>query len=284
MTILAAVFLGTVQGLAEFLPISSSGHLVLAQKLLGFTKPPIFFDVALHIGTLIAVLIFFFPRITQIAADFADDLRRGDLKGKGVKFVVLLAAASVPAFVVGLGVSFFVDAVFNSFAVLGVGFLVTAALLFLSRQCSCGPCARYLSAGTALPCRVHGYVNPATTGIARVFIIGLFQSLAVFPGVSRSGSTIVGGLFAGLSREQAFEFSFLLSIPAIVGAGVLEILKGAQGFDAPSFAVGMLVSGIVGWFALRLLKKAVVNKKLYYFGFYCLALAVLCLFKVGVAL
>ncbi len=268
MSIPTAAVLGLVQGLAEFLPISSSGHLVLAQKLLGFTSPPIFFDIALHIGTLIAVLIFFFPRILQILTDFANDLRRGNFQGEGVRFVLLLAAASIPAFVVGLGVSFFADSVFNSFAVLGAGFMVTAVLLFFTRwggvwhkdNRSCG-----------------------RTVFSKFLKIGIFQSLAVFPGVSRSGSTIVGGLFAGLSRKESFQFSFLLSIPAIIGAAILELVKGAQGFDPPAFAVGMLVSGTVGWFALRLLKKAVVNKKLYYFGFYCFALSVVCLLKVGLA-
>ncbi len=251
-----AVLLGTVQGLAEFLPVSSSGHLVVLQKFLGYTSPPLFFDIALHVGTLIAVVVFFSLRITQFLKALVQDLTQGNLQGEGVWSLYLLFVASLPAFFTGVCVSFIAEFVFNSFVVAGIGFFVTAVLLFWTTK--------------------PDKFKKSKQNLVDYFVVGLFQALAVFPGVSRSGSTIAGGLSRGFSREEAFEFSFLLSIPAIVGACVLEILKGAEGFDLSIFAIGTLVSGVVGFFALQLLKKAVINKKLYYFGFYCFALAVVC--------
>jgi len=233
--------------------------LVLLQKIFGISEPPIFFDTMVHLGTLIAVLLF-----------FGGELRR--VVGVG-RVVGRVAIGTLPAVVVGVVVqSFFVEKIFGSLALAGLGFLVTGALLLWSRKIEKG-------------------INPAPRGVrgkrgikglkdTEALVIGCFQEVAILPGISRSGATIVGGLSQKLSREGAFKFSFYLSIPAIIGANILQ-LKDFQNFEfLPQGLLGMVVAFGVGYFSLRALRRILQAEKLYYFSFYCFLISLLTFFKI----
>lgn len=239
-----SLFLGLLQGLTEFLPISSSGHLVLGQKFFGF-KPPIFFDILVHFGTLLAIIFYFFRGLKNI------------LKSK--KFLSLLIVGSLPAGIVGWFLREKLEIIFDSYLVVGLSFLITALLLFSTR---------FLRKQTK-------EIN--TIGWREVFSIGCFQALALLPGVSRSGATIVAGLMIGLKRQAAFSFSFFLAIPAIVGALFLETFKKGIGEDPTVGLIGMVAAFFSGLLALKILQKVIKEGRLFYFGFYCLVLGVLVL-------
>ncbi len=244
-----AIFLGLVQGLTEFLPVSSSGHLVLMQKILGINALPVFFMAMVHLGTLGAVLLFFRKELVR---EFRDPPEAGKL----LKRVVI---GSVPVVLVGCVAQQFVKAIFGNLVLVGLGFLVTAALLFWSKRLALGQK------------RFQDLTNLQT------LTIGLFQAVAVFPGISRSGATIVGGLSQKLDRESAFKFSFYLSIPAIIGANVLQLKNLPNLTFLPQSLVGMVAAFVVGYFALKLLQKVLIAGKLYCFSGYCLLIGAISL-------
>ena len=255
MTYFLAVFLGAVQGLTEFLPISSSGHLVLLQKVFGVGETPVFFNTLVHLGTLGAVLLFFGP-------SFATPLRRGfeglaASEGKVLKKIVI---GTLPIVVVGFLVQqFWVEEIFGSLLVVGVGYFITAALLFWSKSFSDGR-----KKFTELTSR-------------QTLLIGGFQAVAVFPGISRSGATIVEGLAQKLSREEAFKFSFYLSIPAVIGANILQLKDLSSVNFLPQSLAGMATAFVVGFYSLKLLQKVLTAGKLYYFSVYCFLIGVISL-------
>ena len=240
-----ACFLGALQGLTEFLPVSSSAHLVIAQQFFGMGKNGevlLTFDVILHLGTLLAVLLF-----------FARDLIWMIKEGKGRRLAFLLVIATLPAVVIGLGFKKEIESLFTS-ATVAAGFLIVTGFLLWTTQWA-------RSGNTPLEA-----VTPK-----QAVGVGLSQAFAIFPGISRSGSTIASGLFLGLTPEAAVRFSFLLSIIAIAGANVLEIgsfKNGAEIFCLPSL-VGLLVSFIFGLAAIRWMIGIVKRQKLYYFSWYC---------------
>lgn len=239
MSYLLAIFLGVIQGLTEFLPVSSSGHLVLLQEFLGFSEPPIFFDVMVHLGTLLAVVLF-----------FGGDLERVLRVKRALRNIVV---GTLPIVVVGLAIQPFVKIIFSSPPLVGASYLFTAVLLLWSKKFS-------------------GQKSFRELGNAQTLIVGLFQAVAILPGVSRSGATIVGGLSQNLSRDSAFKFSFYLSLPAILGAMVLQ-LKGLSAVNfLPQSFLGMMAATLVGYFALKILQKVLTSNKLYYFSFYCFLL------------
>jgi len=243
--LLHALFLGIVQGLTEFLPVSSSGHLVLGQKLLGFETPPIGFDILVHLGTLIAVFVFFRKELVK---DFNLVFKKKDLK---IFWLVLVG--TVPAVLIGLLVKPFLAEIFNSLLLVGVSLILTGLFLFSTS---------FVKKGKKELVNFSG---------ADALIVGLFQSLAILPGISRSGSTVVAGLWQGLKRKEAFKLSFYLAIPAILGAQVLEIKKLLQignGMAVPHL-LGFFAATITGFLSLKILKKVVVAGKLSYFGIYC---------------
>lgn len=248
MSVPTAILLGFVQGLTEFLPISSSGHLVLLQNTLGFAEPPVFFDVLVHVGTLLAVLVFFRKELKEVIGEKV--VVRGVLVG------------TVPIVVVGLAVQPFIEEIFGSLLLTGLAYFFTAGLLWWSR--------RFESTGTVL-------VNHVKISARSALVIGLFQAVAVLPGVSRSGSTIVGGLSQGFSREAAFKFSFYLAVPAILGALVLQIKDLTTIALSAADLLGMLTAFVVGYAALLVLKKVLLSGKLYLFSFYCAFLGLLAL-------
>lgn len=266
-----AVLLGIVQGLTEFLPISSSGHLVLLQNLLGFREPELLLDICLHLGTLAAVLVVFrrdirdilatlvhLPRRTRSAGGFLPLLR----EDPQARLCLLIVIGSIPTALLGVLFRQFADRIFANVALVGSMLLVTAGLLWFTRR-----------------------AKPAKRPLKRMRIrdalcIGLAQGMAILPGVSRSGATIATALYLGLERKLAGRFSFLLSIPAIVGALLLEIKSSElqASATAPGIALGTAAAALSGYFALLALLRLVEKGKIQYFAPYCALLGGAALF------
>ena len=242
-----AVGLGFLQGLTEFLPVSSSGHLVLGQRLLGLTEPELLFDVAVHAGTLLAVVAVFWRDLW--------DMLRGlwDPAGPGRRLIWLVVAGSIPTAILGLAARDFFERMFSSLAAVGIALLLTGALVWVTR---------YLPRG-------HRDLN--RTGAGRAFWVGLAQGLAITPGLSRSGTTISVGLMLGLERRLAAHYSFLLSIPAVGGALLLQGREAILAGGAPltPLVVGGLAAAVSGYGALRLLLGVVQAGRLHLFAPYC---------------
>ena len=239
-----AIFLAIIQGLTEFLPISSSGHLVIFQKLFGL-KPPVLFDILVHVGTLGAIIAYFLKPLLKISKHT----------------LLLVIIGTIPAIVVGLFLQRYITQIFDSLKLVGVALLMTAGLLLVSKRFKLlNRRFKYLKWQDAL-------------------FVGIFQVLAILPGVSRSGSTIVAGLARKLDRETAFRFSFYLAIPAILGALTLQIpdLIGGQVNYLSQGILGMIIAGAVGYEALKILEKTLLGAKFWLFGIYCLVLGIVIL-------
>ena len=239
-----AIFLAIIQGLTEFLPISSSGHLVIFQKLFGL-KPPVLFDILVHVGTLGAIIAYFLKPLLKISKHT----------------LLLVIIGTIPAIVVGLFLQRYITQIFDSLKLVGVALLMTAGLLLVSKRFKLlNRRFKYLKWQDAL-------------------FVGIFQVLAILPGVSRSGSTIVAGLARKLDRETAFRFSFYLAIPAILGALALQIpdLIDWQVNYLSQGILGMIIAGAVGYEALKILEKTLLGAKFWLFGIYCLVLGIVIL-------
>lgn len=254
VNIIQAIILGVVQGLTEFIPVSSSGHLIIMQRLLGVSEAGLAFDVALHLGTLLALVLFFYRDIGQLAAGL---FRRTEQ----TKLAWWLAAATLPAVVAGVLLQGLAESSFRSLRLVSFN-LVAVGLLMLAAE------------------RVAAR-RPAPLAAARVtgrqaMIMGLAQAMALVPGVSRSGSTITAGLFAGLSRLAAARFSFLLAIPITFGAIVKVVLSGDTlqliGQELGIFAAGIITAFLSGFVAIRFLLRFVAKRRLDSFAYYRFAL------------
>jgi undecaprenyl-diphosphatase len=246
LTILEALLLGAVQGLTEFLPVSSSGHLVIFQHLLGISEPPLTFDVLVHIGTLVAVFIAFRKDIMTI------------LRKPFSRFTYLLVVACIPAALAGYLLAPIFEASFSSLLVVGVGLLITGILLKLSENLA----NRHIMAKEVTETRYRD-----------ALFIGILQAFAIFPGLSRSGSTIAAGLIAGLDRNFAAHFSFVLSIPVIIGAAIFQ-LKDAFSIGIPQqlivpYLLGPVTASIFGYLAITVVLDLVRKGKLSLFSYYC---------------
>ena len=266
MNIFKAILLGLIQGLTEFLPVSSSGHLVIFSHLLKTNvETSAFFDVLLHVGTLAAVFVvfwkdvksFFVELVRLIAACFRWLRNREPIRMYlERKMCLMVIAASIPTALIGLIVKKFLEDLFlSSLVAVGISLLITSALLLLSKKIPDG--------------RKTGREMKWYDGI----FIGIVQGIATVPGISRAGSTVVAGEFCGLDKDFAFRFSFLMSIPAIIGAALLELFN-ITAKDAANFGpyfIGMIVAGLSGYFALKWLRRMVISHKFHYFGYYCLA-------------
>lgn len=258
--------LAVVQGLTEFLPVSSSGHLVLLQHLLHTRQGDVFFDVILHLGTLGSVLVVYRREVLR--------LLRLDADARG--YVLSLAVGTLPAVVVGLLAKDLVERVFHEPVFAAWGLLLTAAVLVSTR-------GRETSAALPEPWQ------PRTIPLAKALLVGSAQALAILPGVSRSGSTIAACLWLGVARAEAARFSFLLSVPAILGALVLQLVSGgasgsADGTGASEWLLlgcAALAAFGVGLLAIRWTALAVVQSHFWRFSAYCLALGVLALVLLG---
>jgi undecaprenyl-diphosphatase len=268
MTIWIAMLLGLVQGLCEFLPVSSSGHLLLLQNMFGVTEGAMFFTVMLHLATLAAVCIVYWEILLKL-------LRHPINKTVGLIILATLPAVLVAILFKKIGPFETFYAAAEQGKYLGYCFLLTSILLLVSDRIR--P-TRVDKEGNKRPYRGR---KMKRMRISDALIIGGMQGIGVLPGVSRSGSTISGALFCGLSRKTAADFSFLLSIPAILGGAVLEIPAalegGAAGVHWTCVVAGMLVAGMTGYFAIRLMLAAVKKKKLWGFAIYTAVLGALVL-------
>lgn len=258
MTVVQALALGVLQGIAEFIPISSSGHLVVMRHLMGIKEIPVLFDVILHIATLIVVLFVFRERIIRILTALwrwgarratADDLVQVRLAG----YVVIATICTV---IIGLAIA---EARLDRFPKLvSALFLVTAAILIAAHF-------------------FHGSIDYSSFRPRHALVTGITQGIAVLPGISRSGITITAALATGIDRTRAGEFSFLISIPAILGALLLtlrDLGDLAAVVSVPGLAAGFLASLVVGFFSLVFLLKLIRGGKLYLFAFYLVPLGI----------
>ena len=253
--------LALLQGLTEFLPISSSGHLVLAQAAMGFEEPALTIDVALHLGTLVAVVLVY-------RRDLFEILR--EVLGGDLRQVLLLVVGTLPAGIVGVLFKDQLERVFHSPRYAACGLLVTAVVLLAGEAAR----RRRVREGAA------GVEESASGGAGRLgfglaLLIGTAQAFAIWPGISRSGSTIAAGMLCGLDPRAAARFSFLLSIPAILGAAVLNlpdaVAEGVGGGWQELLWAG-LFAGLVGWGALRALLAFLGRGAFAWFAIYCVAL------------
>lgn len=247
MKIWQAVTLGTLQGVTEFLPISSSGHLVLAQNWLQIYPPPFYFDVFVHLVSLIAIAYYFRSQIQKIILD------------RNWELIKYLCIGTLPIVIVGLAAADQIKGLFSSNFTAGFGLLITAVFNFTT--------AENFSNQTKTKA-----LNPL-----KALLTGVMQALAVIPGISRSGSTLLGGSVTKISKQKALEFSFLLAIPAILAANVFytftssqSILAEITSYSFPVYLTGGLVCFITSLASLKLLQKVLNTSKYHFFGWYCL--------------
>lgn len=271
MTFLSSFLLGLVQGIAEFLPISSSGHLAIAQNLLGMSDAgtvPEFFDVLLHLGTLVAVFVAYWADIKDMVLEFfrgAGDLIHHSTPNPvppARRLILLIILGTLPLFVV-LPVKDAVQSLSNSMVFIGAALIVTGVLLFVSDRVK------------------KGRKNERTATWLDVLIVGLGQAIATMPGISRSGMTITTGCFVGFEHKFAVRFSFLLSIPAVLGANILSLADAAKAginwAEVPVYLVGVVTAAVVGYLCIRLLRFIADRGKFGAFAYYCWAVGVLTL-------
>ena len=250
MTIGDATLLGILQGVTEFLPISSSGHLVVAEDLMDISPSGLLFEVVVHLGTLGSILVVFGRDIVR--------LLRNPSSAESRMLAVYLVIGSVPVFVAGLAFRSRIETAFQNLHVVGLAFLVTGTVLIL----------------TSFVRGVKGEMDGRKS-----FLVGLSQALALLPGISRSGMTISTGLLLGLHPQEAARFSFLLAIPALFGSGAVmirDILTLRPDAVSPSImAAGFATSFAVGILSLRILLRILIRGRFHWFGIYCLVLGFL---------
>ncbi|MCR5650586.1 MAG: undecaprenyl-diphosphate phosphatase [Lachnospiraceae bacterium] len=266
MSVLQAIFLGVIQGLTEFLPVSSSGHLVIFQKLFHIeTDFGVLFDVLLHVGTLVSVFLIFRKDIMLLIKEFIGMITDLFYKIRDPyvvvinsayrKFVLLIIVSTIPTGILGFVARDFVSYASGSLLITGICLIITSAALFYADM------------------QPEGRKSVKSSTYLNAFEIGIAQGIATMPGLSRSGLTITTCLACGFKREFAFKYSFIMSIPAIIGAVILE-LKDITKSDITGGAVlnclaGMVAAGVVGFVALKLMIAIVKNKKYIFFSIYC---------------
>lgn len=263
MDILQAIIIGFVQGLTEFLPVSSSAHLVFAPYLMG-TESSLAFDTLLHIGTVVAVIAYFWNDIIHMLQSFISTLadiprrkfREGLQEDKYKKLAWMVIIGTIPAGLAGILFKDFFEGLFNNIPAVGVFLIITGILLYTSEMVS-----RKTKDKSSLK----------EMTIKNSIIIGVAQALAIAPGISRSGATISTGLFLGLERELAARFSFLLSIPAILGAALVQIKDIHFLFDVSTGATiaGFIAAAISSYLAIKLMLKLISERDLLVFAYYC---------------
>ncbi len=255
MTLLEAASAGVVQGITEFLPVSSSGHLVLLHAFFGFQEPTLLFDLFLHLGTLTAVVILFRKKILHFFTD----------ERKLLGFVVL---GTLPTFAIGFLFRKVFEQFFTQPKVVGIGFLVSSLWLFLGER--------------------FRPKEGKSLSWWRAILVGVSQGVAIVPGISRSGATIATALLCGLEGRLAVEYSFLLSVPAILGGFGYKLFSGRSSENVSSFlrgegkalAVGTILAMLVGLWAIRCITQLAAKKRLYFFSLYLLILGAVTVFAV----
>ena len=251
MTIVDSAILGILQGLTEFLPVSSSGHLVLGQEFLGINQPGNSFEIIVHIGTLFSVLIFFRSDIFLLL-NFSN-------QQYSFKYIVYIMVGTLPAGVFGLLFKDSISLLFENRLVVGYSLIFTSLILFLS----------YIKK-----------INNKEISLLIALIIGCSQSIAIIPGISRSGITICTAILLGVPAKAAARFSFMLAIPIITGAGFLNFIDTENIIEVPVLIglVGFLSSFFIGLIALKWLLSIIEKGKLYYFGIYCFLIGIFSIF------
>ena len=251
------VLLAVVQGITEWLPISSSGHLALLQTLLRIEEP-VFFNVMLHIGTLMVVLAFFRRDIAKIIRVI---FVRRDFRTEEGRLIGLIAVGTIPIAAIGITLGDVIKELFSSPIAVAVALMVTGIILYLTRRAKAGRSEmNYLDS----------------------IMVGLAQSAALVPGISRSGVTIATALLLGVKHEKGMKFSFLLSIPAVLGAAVEELMVvNVQHVDAVLLLVGMAITIVVGYVSLRVLSNVLRKGWFYFFAYYCWAAGLMVLSVLG---
>lgn len=271
MTYLMSVILGAVQGVAEFLPISSSGHLTLLQHFFGMEQADNLFNILLHFATLLAVCVVYFQDIVEMIVEFFAFLRdlftRKSSHGnppEARRLILLLIVGTLPLVAVLL-IKDHVEALGNNPAFVSCALLVTGCILFFSDRMGRG----------------HKTAKNAT--LKDVLLVGVAQGLATIPGISRSGSTISAGMACGFDRKFAVRYSFLMSLPAVLGATILEVvdvLQAPQGIPEgmlPKYLLGMVVASVVGYFSIKLVNLLASKGKFGAFAYYCWAAGIVSL-------
>lgn len=258
MSILQALFLGVLQGITEFLPISSSGHLVIAQTFLGLEVDSLkSFDVVVHLGTLTAIIIYFWKDIVGLLKGFLGFLRIYKVKPSDKKYqnlILYIVVATIPAVIVGLLFEDAIDDLFRNAFYVGIWMIIVGVIFIISEK------------------RLKTYLLKKKIGYLSATIIGIMQAFALIPGVSRSGTTISAGIFQGLTREKAARFSFLLAVPVILGAGILtvmnEISRGGFELEISLLLTGFASSALAGFCAVYFLMKYLKKHTLKAFSYY----------------
>ena len=270
MTWLSAILLGLIQGVAEFLPISSSGHLAIAEHLFsvsGVSDIPEFYDVLLHLGTLLAVFVAYWQDVKDMVVELISGVR--DLARHTTpvpvpparRMILLIIVGTLPLVAV-LPIKDLVEGLADSMYFVGGALIATGFLLFFSDRVR------------------RGRKTERSARLLDVFLVGVAQAVATCPGISRSGTTITAGCFVGFDRKFAVRYSFLMSIPAILGANILSLKDAIETVvvaEIPMYLVGVLVSAVVGYACIRLLKMIADKGKFGFFAYYCWAAGLLTL-------
>ena len=264
MNVLSSIFLGLVQGVAEFLPISSSGHLALFQYFFGLnSEESLFFNVLLHLGTLIAIFVYYWRDIVALCREFVHLVaclfsreKRRQMKRlpPNGRLILMIVVATLPLFVI-LPIKDKVEGLYTNTIFVGVALIVTGCILFFSDRMA------------------RGKKTAKSATMLDALLVGVGQAIAVVPGLSRSGTTISAGMMRGFSRKFAVRFSLLLSIPAVLGANILSIGEAVSaGIDAsllPAYIAGTVVAAVSGYFAIRLVNLLADKGKFGNFAYYC---------------
>lgn len=270
MNALTSIFLAVIQGVTEFLPISSSGHLVLFQHMLGFREPELLLDISLHMGTLLAVCVYFRSDLGKMIAEtgcYIRDLFSGRRNPGSVRektYVILtlwVIVGTIPTVLIGLIFREPLEGLFGNLNRVGFMLVCTGLILIVTRL---------------LP---KDYNRRGRVGLFTALAVGAAQGLAIIPGISRSGTTIVCGMLCGMERSLSARYSFLLSIPAIIGAMIFQVSSnGIDGARLLPITIGFISSAIVGFISLKILMSVVRKGNLVYFAPYCWALGLLIIF------
>ncbi len=258
MTLAQGTILGVLQGLTEFLPVSSSGHLVIVQHYLGLRQPLLLFNIVLHTATLAAVFFYFRRDIIGIVMSLVRFTQKGPEQVLQRRLFYLILLGSVPIALVGGLFRGIVENLFANVPLASFLLLVTGTLLWASERVA------------------HSNKGIEKVGIVDTLLIGVMQAVSILPGISRSGATISAGIFRGIGKEFAFRYSFLLSVPAILGALFIEAKRVAPERSLPGeplpWLTGAIAAFLVGLFSLVVLKKALLERRLSWFSYYCWAL------------
>ena len=264
MTNIQAITLGIVQGLTEYLPVSSSAHLVLVPSFLQWQigeHEAFVFDVLIQLGTLLGVLIYFYDKLKEMFLDFIKHLFSGfSFKNTNTKLSWLIIIATIPASVIGLSFKSIIKGYFSSTLATGYCLIITAILLYVAEK-------------------LYNKKNSEPNYLVAL-CMGIFQALALMPGISRSGSTIAAGMFCGLSRQKAAQFSFFMSIPVMLGASLVASKDLYDNSDLINnmltpITIGFISSAITGYLVIKWFMEYISKKSLFVFSYYCLTLGLI---------